>query len=238
MLLSYLGLLFEDPVTFFTYVPIILVTIGVALLVAITVHEFSHALVAYRLGDTTAKRMGRLTLNPIAHLDPMGTIMLLLVGFGWGKPVPINPYFLRNWGLSGTALVSAAGPLSNFVTAALFAIPIRAGVMTWHSPGRLSLLGRGPEGFLADILVLVIFYNIILGAFNLLPISPLDGFKIVLGILPREMGNAFSRLEPYGPFILLLLIMMDYVTGANFLFNILSPIANALSTLIVGRTVM
>ncbi|MBI4298763.1 MAG: site-2 protease family protein [Chloroflexi bacterium] len=239
MLLRFLGLLFDDPIAFFILVPIVLATLGVALLVAITVHEFSHALAAYRLGDTTAKHLGRLTLNPIAHLDPMGTLMLLLVGFGWGKPVPINPYQLRNGIRTGSALVSAAGPLSNLVTAAVFAIPIRSGVLAWHSPGRLtSLFEGGIEGIAADVIGLIIFYNIILAAFNILPLAPLDGFKIALGLLPRKLSILFSRLETYGPAILLLIIMVDFLTGAGLLFGIIRPIANTVSIVVLGKAIM
>lgn len=239
MLLRFLGLLFDDPVAFFVLVPIIVATLGVALLVAITVHEFSHALVAYRLGDATAKQMGRLTLNPIAHLDPMGTLMLLLVGFGWGKPVPVNPYLLRNGVRSGSALVSAAGPLSNIVTAAVFAIPIRTGVISWHPPGRLtSLFEGGVEGIASDFFGLIIFYNIILAAFNILPVAPLDGFKVALGLLPRKLSIPFSRLETYGPAILLLVIMVDFLTGASLLFGIIQPIANTVSTVVLGKAIM
>ena len=238
MLLRSLGLLFDDPLAFFILLPIILATVGIALLIAITVHEASHALMAYRLGDPTAQRLGRLTLNPIAHLDPMGTAMILFVGFGWGKPVPVNPHFLRAGARSGMALVSAAGPLSNIVTATLFAIPIKAGLVAWHSPLRFSYFEGGFVGILADLFGFIILYNILLAVFNLLPISPLDGFKVALGLLPRELARPFARLEQYGPAILLLTIMVDFSLGTGILFGIIRPMANSLSILIIGRVIM
>ncbi|MBI4296964.1 MAG: site-2 protease family protein, partial [Chloroflexi bacterium] len=128
MLLRSLDLLFSDPAAFLLLLPVLLVTVGLALVVGITVHEYSHALAAYRLGDATAKMQGRLSLNPLAHLDPMGTAMIFLVGFGWGKPVPVNPHMLRKGGRTGMSLVAAAGPLANLVTAALLSIPMR---MRW-----------------------------------------------------------------------------------------------------------
>ena len=130
MLLWNLRLLIDDPAAFFLLVAIV----GFSLLIAITVHEFSHALMANRLGDPTAKRMGRLSLNPIKHLDPLGTLMLLLVGFGWGKPVPINPNYFRMNPRRGMAVSALAGPLSNFALAAVLGVIIRTGVVAWHSP--------------------------------------------------------------------------------------------------------
>ena len=214
--------LFRDPLHLLT----ILGAISVALLIAITIHEFTHALVAYGLGDGTAKRLGRLSLNPVAHLDPIGTAMLFLAGFGWGKPVPVNPMYLRNPGRQGMALVSFAGPLSNITTAALFAIPIKAGLMSWHSPFRLFVFRDGLEGFLPDLFGFIIFYNLVLAAFNLIPLAPLDGFKVALGVLPREAAASFARLETYGPAILMFVIMMDILTGIGILSTIIGPVVN------------
>ncbi|MBI4202081.1 MAG: site-2 protease family protein, partial [Chloroflexi bacterium] len=129
MLFSSIDLLLNDPLTFLKVFPVILAAIGSALLLGITVHEASHALVAFRLGDYTAKRLGRLTLNPQRHLDPTGALMLVIVGFGWGKPVPVNPYYLAG-GRKGLALVSAAGPISNLISASLLAIPFKLDLLT------------------------------------------------------------------------------------------------------------
>ena len=164
MILGSLNLLFSDPLRFLLVFPISLGVVGMALLVAITVHEFSHALAAFYLGDLTAKRLGRLSLNPIRHLDPMGTALLVIVGFGWGKPVPVNDAALRR-GRQGMAVVAAAGPISNVVTASLFAMPIRTGVLTWHSPFFFDAsFQTGIEGFLSQIVGFIIFFNIILAA--------------------------------------------------------------------------
>jgi Zn-dependent protease len=215
-------------------VPLLLAIITFALLIGITVHEFSHALAAFHLGDNTARRMGRLTLNPLAHLDPMGTLLLFIAGFGWGKPVPVNPYALRQ-GRVGMALVAAAGPVSNIFAAFLFALPIRAGLLAWHSPLAFNpFLGGGILGLASDVLGFIILFNLILAAFNLLPIFPLDGSKVLLGILPRDMARAFARLEAYGPVLLVLLILMDYITGAGILWRLMGPVINYLGSIAIG----
>ncbi len=235
MLLGALDLLFNDPLDFFRLVPPMLVAVGLSLLVAITVHEFSHALVAYALGDLTAKRLGRLSLNPVAHLDPMGSAMILMVGFGWGKPVPVNPRFLRGGERSGMAIVSSAGPLSNIVTAMLLSIPIRAGLVQWQAPFRSSLFHGGVEGIIGDLLGFIIFFNVLLAVFNLIPIAPLDGFKVAWGVMPRELATSWARLEAYGPAILLSVIMLDYIARTGILFGVIRPVANTLGLIIVGE---
>ena len=236
MLLQSIDILFNDPASFIPVVSAFLATSGIALLIAITVHECSHAAVAYGLGDDTAKRLGRLSLNPVRHLDPTGTVMLLLVGFGWGKPVPVNPYRLRN-GARGVSMVSAAGPLSNVITAAIFAIPVRAGLVPWSSPFSFrGLQGQGLEGVIADLLGFVIFFNIILAVFNLIPLSPLDGSKVAIGILPRSMSTTLARWEASGPALLLVIIMLDWFTGLNLLWGVLHPMANVVGLLVLGRT--
>ena len=236
MLLRSLDLLLESPGTFVIVFSTFLATVGTALLVAITIHEFSHAALAYVLGDPTSKRLGRLSLNPIRHLDPVGTIMLLLVGFGWGKPVPVNPNNLRNGGRTGMSMVSAAGPLSNLATAALCAAPIRMGLVPWRSPFFFSgLQGQGLSGLFADLLGFVIFFNIILAIFNLLPFSPLDGSKVLIGILPPGPAGALIRLEAAGPVVLLGIIMVDWVTDLNLLWGVLEPIVNVVGSIVVGH---
>jgi Zn-dependent protease len=232
MLLWNLGLLRDDPAAFFLLVAII----GFSLLIAITVHEFSHAMVANRLGDPTAKRMGRLSLNPVKHLDPLGTLMLFLVGFGWGKPVPINPNYFRMNPRRGMALSALAGPLSNFTLVALLGILVRVGVVAWHSPWSWPFVpfASWNAGWVAaDIIGYVILLNLILGVFNLIPIPPLDGFNIAVGILPREQAAAMLRVERYGPMILLVVVFLGYFTG--FLWDFLLRAVDLFARLFVGQ---
>lgn len=238
MLLRSLDLLLENPGAFVTVFSTFLATAGVALLVAITVHEFSHAAVAYSLGDLTAKRLGRLSLNPIRHLDPVGTIMLILVGFGWGKPVPVNPYNLRNGARKGMAMVSAAGPMANLTTAAVCAIPIRMGLVSWHSPFYFSgLQDQGPSGLFADLLGFVLFFNIILAIFNLIPLFPLDGSKVAIGVLPPGIANTFARWEASGPAILLGIIMVDWFTDMDLLWGVLRPLVDVVGFIVLGHAI-
>ena len=187
--------------------------------IAIAVHEFSHAAAARLLGDRTAQRAGRLTLNPLAHLDPMGTLMIVLssvagIGFGWGKPVPYDPRAVR-FGRFGGALVSIAGPLSNFVLAA-FALAVAV-----HGPISEDF-GRD-IGRLAGL-------NIGLCAFNLLPIPPLDGFGVAVGVLPRTPAIALARLGQYGPAILLILVFSANILPIrpSLLVRLLEPVASTL----------
>lgn len=199
----------------------------VALIVAITVHEAAHAWVAYMQGDTTAKMLGRLTLNPMSHMDPIGTIMLFLVGFGWGKPVPYNPNHLKHGALS-EALIALAGPASNLVVAFLCALPMRIYIMTHQAI---------PEGQIYTFLAVIVTLNIFLAAFNLIPIPPLDGSKILYLVLDSVGVSRWKiiTLEQYGPMILLGLIVIDRVLGTGILYGILEPII-ALFNFIVGAT--
>ncbi len=205
-----------------------------AIVIAITVHEFSHALSANLLGDPTAKNLGRLTLNPKAHLDPVGTVMIVFVGFGWGKPTPVNPSRFRGSIQSGTAAVSFAGPVSNVIVASLAAIPVRAGVFSTDIVG-FSIF-RGDTGDIAAYLLgSIIFINILLAAFNLIPVAPLDGFKVVLGLLPSDLAIQWSQLERWGPMILFALILSGWLLpGRSLLVPIMRPLVNIISTIIVG----
>lgn len=179
-----------------------------ALLIALTIHEFSHAFVAFKLGDPTAKLEGRLTLNPIAHLDPMGTIFLLLVGFGWGKPVPINPrYFTKKFDEIKVAL---AGIVSNLILAVIFMIPLRA------------LLASGDSSsILIVFLSLAVLYNVILAVFNILPIPPLDGSHVVEYFLSDEAKYQYQLI---GPYLLIGLIGYDYLSGTSIVLSLAGPI--------------
>jgi len=233
MLLWNLRLLRDDPAAFFLLIAIV----GFSLLIAITLHEFSHAMMANRLGDPTAKRLGRLSLNPIRHLDPLGTLMLFLVGFGWGKPVPINPNYFRMNPRRGMAISALAGPLSNFALAALLGVLVRVGVVDWHSPWSwlFQPFASWEAGWVAaDIIGYVILLNLILGVFNLIPIPPLDGFNIAVGVLPRRQAAAMARLQQYGPLLLRLLVFLGYFTG--FLWDFLLRAVDLFARLFVGQS--
>ncbi len=199
-----------------------------ALLFGIGFHEFCHAFAANSLGDTLPARQGRVTLNPLAHLDPAGTIMLLFVGFGWGKPVQFNPFGLRVSPKMATLLVSAAGPLSNFVAAGLLAIPIKLGWVPYINPLAidprvLHFFVHSQDEYIGVFLTAAVYLNVILGVFNLLPIHPLDGFKVAVGVLPDELSQEFAKLAPYGVGILMVLFMVPFVTGYNPLTQIMNP---------------
>lgn len=176
----------------FNLTPEFLIAAGLVLLVALPFHEFSHALAAYRLGDGTSKLLGRLTLNPLAHIDPLGALLILVAGFGWAKPTPYNPYNLRG-GHYGEAIVAAAGPLSNLVLAAAASIPYRFIVAT-----NMDL----PVQVFA-ILEFFVGINVLLMVFNLIPLPPLDGGRVAVSLLPLRQAMQFAKLEPYGLFILL-----------------------------------
>ena len=189
------------------------------LIMSVVVHEVSHGFVANYLGDPTARLQGRLTINPLPHIDPIGSVLVPLllffsstaVLFGWAKPVPVNPYNLR--GKHGEALVAAAGPLSNIAIALIFGFLIRAGE---------SLL---PPSFL-EIAVSVVIINIVLAIFNLVPIPPLDGSKVLFSFLPYELQSIRDSLERYGFFIVLIFIV--------FLWQYLTPVIEFIFSLVTG----
>jgi Zn-dependent protease len=207
------------------------IVVAIMLLVGFPVHEFAHALAAYRLGDSTAKLMGRLTLNPIAHFDPLGGILLAVsfigagFGFGWAKPTPVNPINLAG-GRRGEAIVAAAGPLSNLVLAAAVALPLR------YINANPELAAQIPR-LVILILALFVYINLVLMIFNLLPIPPLDGSKVLFAFLsPRLAWQWRPILEQYG-FILLLLIFF-LPPGNSIGGRIIRPILDALFSLLVG----
>jgi Zn-dependent protease len=185
-----------------------------ALIFAITIHEFAHAWAATRYGDPTPKYEGRLTLNPLSHLDPLGTIFLLLAGFGWGKPVPINPNYFRH--KSDQIKVAMAGIVANILLAAILAIPLRI----YASQG--IILETSPVMIILD---LVVQFNLLLAAFNLLPIPPLDGSYIVEYFLSEEAKLHYQFI---GPYILISLLLMDRALGTSFIESIMQPILNFL----------
>ena len=206
-----------------------------ALLIAITLHEASHAAAAYLLGDSTARRLGRLTLNPIRHMDPMGTLLIVFVGFGWGKPVPVNALALRR-GRRGMGVVAAGGRLSNLAAAAIAAAPLRLDLVSWPSIFSFADAFRaGPEAFVGALLLFVVAFNIILAVFNLIPLFPLDGSSVALGILPNEQARQFSRLERYGPGLLMLIIGADFILRVGILRRLIFPVVNYVSVILLGE---
>jgi Zn-dependent protease len=171
--------------------PLLFAVLAVALLFSLCFHEFAHAYAADRLGDPTAKYLGRLTLDPRAHLDPLGVILLLTVGFGWGKPVPFNPLNLKN-PRKDAAIISFAGPLSNIFLAVI-------GALLFRFVPHTSVIDT--------FLYAIVYYNLILAFFNLLPFHPLDGFKVVFGLLPINLAYQWQQMGSFGPMILLFLIL-------------------------------
>lgn len=204
--------LFTNPFAFIFYTA--------SLVIAITIHEFAHAYTADRLGDPTPRLQGRLTLNPLAHLDPLGTIMLFLVHFGWGKPVQFDPFNLRN-PRRDAAIISIAGPVSNITLALLISLLLR--VFPFISP-TLSIW----VGFLQTLIVI----NIILAVFNLVPIHPLDGFKIVGGFLSPQQAKEWYSLERYGMIFLLFLLFPIFSSTAPINL-IISPVIDFILKLLL-----
>lgn len=184
-----------------------------ALVVAVTIHEFAHAWTSWKLGDPTAKLSGRLTLNPRAHFDLLGVLFLLSTGFGWGKPVPINPAYFSD-PPKDTALVSLAGPASNLTLAAI-----------------LSVIARIFPPTLLLLLPLIIL-NLNLAIFNLLPFSPLDGFKIISGVLPPNLSQKWEGLKPYG-FLVIFLLLAIPLGRASTLEAVLFPLQSFLLSLLL-----
>jgi Zn-dependent protease len=235
LLLTYSDLISVSLLLFFTFGGAVVV----ALVAGITVHEFSHAMTANKLGDDTACRLGRCSLNPMRHLDPTGTFFLLLAGFGWGKPTPVNPYRLRNGPEAGRAMVAAAGPISNLVLAVIASIPMHLGLVDWRSPFFVpfSVSGWGANEYVGLFLTAIIIFNIFLAVFNLLPVAPLDGFAVAVGLLPHELSVSLAKLEPYGPGILMLLFILPLATQGqvSVLHHVMSPVINGLTELIGGE---
>ncbi len=195
--------------------PIVFVLSALSLVVAITVHEFAHAKTADHLGDPTPRLQGRVTLNPLSHLDPWGTLLLLLVGFGWGKPVQFDPFNLEH-ARRDSAIISVAGPVSNFLMALMASMVLFT----------LTLLSLEVPLFVGIFLMIFIKMNLLLGVFNLLPIHPLDGFKIVGGMLSESQAREWHQLERFG-FLFLIMLIMPF-GNEPMLQKIMNPILDVL----------
>jgi len=218
-----MGFLNLDPATLISRV--------IILIVAFTVHEFAHAWTATMFGDDTPRLNGRLTLNPLSHLDPMGSLLLVFAGFGWAKPVPVNPYALSRHSSAAFMWVSLAGPASNLLLAIVAAIPFRIGLITAYDA---FIPNEGifptPEQFLFEF----IYINLLLMLFNLLPIPPLDGEKILMFFLPPNAARTYEAFRPYGPIVLMLIVFAGPLLGINIIGTIIGPPMQALMSLLVG----
>ncbi len=208
-----------------------------AVALGITVHEFSHALAADFLGDPTARYQGRLTLNPLAHFDPIGGLMILIsslsgVGFGWGKPVPVNPFYLRFGPRVGLALTSFAGPFSNVALATISAVPLR---VAWQAEVAMPYA-------LSFLLYVMVSTNVALAVFNMLPVYPLDGFSVLRGILSTlrtrwayELSGWMDRMMSWGPLLFIGLILVDRLVPGGVIWVVMRPFYKFLMWLILGR---
>ncbi|MDP2587209.1 MAG: site-2 protease family protein [bacterium] len=204
--------------------PLAFVAAMVALVIGITVHEFSHALAAHRQGDPTPASQGRLTLNPLRHLDPLGTIFLLVAGFGWGKPVQFNPSYLKNPRV-GSVIVGLAGPAANLLMVLVFGVILRV---------LLSVDIFSPESGIFIFLYSLILMNLVLLAFNLIPIPPLDGSKVLLAILPDSARSFAFWLNRYGTFLLFGLIIVDRLLPVSILGTLFGWLIDLTFSLILG----
>lgn len=198
------------------------------ILLALTFHEYAHAYVANRLGDPTASQLGRLTLNPLVHLDLLGTAMLFIVHIGWAKPVPVNPFNFKN-PKRDLLWVSLAGPGANLLLAFLFGIGCRLlGIESLYS------LEFGIIGLIKFMIGFGLVINIVLAVFNILPIPPLDGSKIIMGMVPQRYEQQLEPLLRYGPTILIALIVIGFVGKINILWRIINPVVKIFTHLFAG----
>jgi Zn-dependent protease len=207
--------------------------VAISLIIAFTLHEFAHAYVAYKFGDPTAKNEGRLTLNPIAHLDPIGTLLIFIAGFGWARPVPVNRSYFKRPRLAGI-LVSIAGPLSNLLIAFF-------GILMWETLDKFNLIqaldviSPKMDAFMYDLFNMLVSLNVILFVFNLIPFPPLDGYRVLEDLAPDNIRAKMISIEPYGGFIFLFLIITplgSYIFQP--IFNVFVPFIMGLLYAIIG----
>lgn len=197
--------------------PLAFLIVAIILLTSLTIHEFAHAWMADRLGDPTARSQGRLSLNPLVHLDWLGTAMLLLIGFGWGKPVPVDAYNFRS-PRRDMVLVAAAGPLSNLLLALLLAF------VAGH-------LLHG--GWLAAALALAVQTNILLAIFNLLPIGPLDGSRVLGGLLPKHLAWEYEEIMAHYGLLILILFIFPFIGGQSAADYLIQPLQEIITSIVL-----
>ena len=222
MIFRYLAVITESPLAFV----ILIAAFTASLLVGLVFHEVAHAYVADSLGDKTPRRHGRLSLNPLRHLDPLGSALIFIVGFGWAKPVPIGPSSGRE-----TALIALAGPATNLVVAFLAGLAIKLQFVPFFHPfvppSAADYWARvwtdSPDHLIGLFLGTVVLLNVILAVFNLIPLAPLDGFRVALGVLPEHLARPVARLEPWMPGALLVLILLPFIGGPSLLFDVMGP---------------
>lgn len=202
------------------------------ILLALTFHEYAHAFVANRLGDSTAKQQGRLTMNPLVHLDLLGTAMLFIANIGWARPVPVNPFYFQN-PRRDLLWVSLAGPGANLLLAFIFGLACRfLGVESLRNPG------YGAAGIVNFLVGYGMVVNIVLAIFNILPIPPLDGSKILLGLVPQKYEHRFLPLMRYGPTLLIVIIAMGFIAKIPILWYIINPFVKFFSYIFAGTNSM
>ena len=242
MILRYLAVLDEAPLAFV----ILIAAFGASLMVGLVLHEVAHAYVADSLGDRTPRSFGRLSLNPKRHLDPLGSALIFLAGFGWARPVPVNPFNTSGNVKLNMATIAVAGPVTNLVVAAIAGLPIKLGWIPFFHPfvaPSLAELAVGvwtesPENMVGLFLGTIVLLNVILAIFNLIPLAPLDGFRVAAGLLPRPIGVHFARLEPWCPGVLMLLIILPFLGGPAWLFEVMGPPRDFLLELFAGDTLV
>ena len=212
--------MFSNPAEFLLLVP--------PILFALTVHEWSHGYVAMRLGDPTARLLGRLTLNPLAHLDPLGTILLLLPPhFGWAKPVPVDDRYLSH-PRRDMMWIAIAGPISNVLLAIVFGTALRLLPL-----GQLQSSGHmGSAG--VYMLAMSVQLNLMLAAFNMIPIFPLDGSRVLAGLLPAAQAERYHAFDSYGPMLLLGLVLLGSLSGVSVIGFLVSPFVRTVGSLVTG----
>ncbi|HPY33918.1 MAG TPA: site-2 protease family protein [Anaerolineaceae bacterium] len=205
--------------------PVELISRLLTLVIALSLHEYAHARAAASFGDDTPRLAGRLSLNPLRHLDPLGSLMLVVAGFGWAKPVPINPDVIRQRSRAGVMLVSLAGPFTNLLLALLAGLAYRL-LPAGAAPGGL--------GFLSQFLVSFVVLNVMLCVFNLLPVAPLDGEKVLEYLLPEQGQRVLAAARPYGMFILLGLVFVLPMVGVDAFGAVVRAPVQAISRFLLG----